>query len=750
MGIAAKLLNKNVRAHWQALVLSVAASCLVAMAGGACAREPMHPFSLEQLGQLSWAFDVQVAPAGARIAYLRMAYDVPSDSTTSELWVIDPDGRNNHRVDAADAGESSPVWSPGGDQLAFVGSKKDGGDTKWQIRIHDAGSHDTRVVATLAGALSELAWSPDGSRIAFAMFVPSAAAGSVAHLPESVLAGGWLDKVHVSDQLVYRLNGQGYVKKGYTHLFTVAVDRGTLTQVTHGDYNDALGGRNLTWSKDGKSLIFSAHRDDADPLHHFGRIQIYEVPAAGGEPRALTHGPGMHTAPTVSPDGKSVAYVGYTQQLTGVLEQTHLYVMNRDGSGQRQVLQLDRDVSDPAWGDEGLYFLYADAGVARLGYTTLSGSFRKLADIPTSFTVGDPYTYGQYSIAPQAGVFAFPLSTPESPANVAIGKLDHAGAKQAAVQQLTNLSGKVLEHTQFGKLKQMWFQSKHDGLRFQGWVLYPPNFSAHKTYPLILQIHGGPTGSYGPTFSSEDQYYAGLGYVVLYVNPRGSTSYGSKFTDLINHDFPNHDYDDLMSAVETLVASGYVDKSRMYISGLSYGGILTAWAIGHTHAFRAAAAAEIATNWYSWVLTADIGYSSVYTWFSGFPWDHLNEYMSRSPITYAGQIDTPTLIIHGGLDYLTPVDQSLQLYGALKMREVPALLVELPDVSHVVYEKPRAFIAKVGYMAGWFACFGGNTVGAHTCPYEAGGSASGHTKAHTRNAEPATAGGSRPPAPGVQ
>jgi acylaminoacyl-peptidase len=248
----------------------------------------------------------------------------------------------------------------------------------------------------------------------------------------------------------------------------------------------------------------------------------------------------------------------------------------------------------------------------------------------------------------------------------------------------------------------------------------PPGFNPAKKYPLVLEIHGGPSAAYGPVFSTEDQIYAALGYIVLYINPRGSTSYGPEFADLINDDYPDHDYDDLMSGVDAIIRRGHVDPKRLYVTGGSGGGVLTAWTVGHTHRFRAAVVDKPVINWYSWVLTADMGYIGMKYWMEGYPWDNLQHYMARSPISYVGNVKTPTMIIHGEVDYRTPAPSAIQFYTALKMLRVPAMLVRIPGASHEIVEKPRNLIAKLANITGWFACYGGQSVGEHACPYVKG------------------------------
>jgi acylaminoacyl-peptidase len=252
-------------------------------------------------------------------------------------------------------------------------------------------------------------------------------------------------------------------------------------------------------------------------------------------------------------------------------------------------------------------------------------------------------------------------------------------------------------------VEEIWYESSYDGRRIQGWIVTPPEFSPSRKYPLLLEIHGGPFANYGARFSTEIQLYAAAGYVVLYTNPRGSTSYGEEFGNLIHHAYPGYDYDDLMSGVDAVLERGYIDEENMFVTGGSGGGVLTSWIVGKTSRFKAAVAAKPVINWYSWALTAD-SYNFFYKyWFPGLPWDEPENYMKRSPLTYVGNVTTPTMLLTGEVDYRTPISESEQFYQALKLRKVDAALVRIPGASHGIASRPSNLIAKVAHILKWFA-----------------------------------------------
>ncbi|HYT59022.1 MAG TPA: prolyl oligopeptidase family serine peptidase, partial [Haliangiales bacterium] len=225
---------------------------------------------------------------------------------------------------------------------------------------------------------------------------------------------------------------------------------------------------------------------------------------------------------------------------------------------------------------------------------------------------------------------------------------------------------------------------------------------AQKKYPLTLEIHGGPFANYGDRFTSEIQLFAAAGYVVLYLNPRGSTSYGEEFGNLIHHNYPGQDFDDLMSGVDAVVQRGYIDAGNLFVTGGSGGGVLTSWIVGKTNRFRAAVVAKPVINWYSFVLTSD-DYNFFYRyWFPGFPWDHAEHYLKRSPLSLVGNVQTPTMLLTGETDYRTPISESEQFYQALKLRKVDTALVRLPETSHGMDSRPTQVISKVAHILKWF------------------------------------------------
>jgi dipeptidyl aminopeptidase/acylaminoacyl peptidase len=643
--------------------------------------EPMDVFGLE------YASDPRISPDGDRVVYQRNFMDVMSDMRRSNLWIVHADGSNHRPLTSGNYSDSSPRWSPDGERLLYVSNRE--GTAQLYLCWMDTGQ--TARLTQLGENPSGLAWSPDGKLIAFSMLVQEKREPFAA-MPSKPEGAEWAPPVKVIDRLIYRADGQGYLKQGHRQLFVLSSDGGTPRQLTRGPYHH---GGNLVFTPDGSSILFSANRNE-DWEYDTRNSEIYDVSVQDGTVRALTDRNGPDEYPAISPDGRRIAYLGFddTYQFYQV---KRLFVMNRDGSNSRLVSSaLDRDVQAPVWSDDGrgIFFQYDDEGQTKIAHMTLDGEVQDLVGSVGGMSLGRPYSDGQYSVASNSW-YAFTLSRPDAPSDVAIGR------RGTEAKSLTALNVDLLGHKELAAVEEIWYESSHDERRIQGWIAKPFGFDPSKKYPLLLEIHGGPVTNYGPHFSAEVQLYAAAGYVVLYTNPRGSNSYGQEFGNLIHRNYPGEDYDDLMSGVDAVIARGYIDDRNLFVTGGSGGGVLTSWVVGRTDRFRAAVSAKPVINWYSWVLTTDI--PSVYkSWFPGLPWEHEDHYMRRSPISLVGNVTTPTMVLTGEQDYRTPMSDSEQYYQALKLRKIDTALVRIPGASHGITDRPSHLIAKVANIVAWF------------------------------------------------
>jgi acylaminoacyl-peptidase len=649
---------------------------------------PLDLFELEYAGQ------PQISPDGKRVIYVRSFADVFTDQFHSNLWIIDADGSGHRPLTTGNRNDSSPRWSPDGARVAYISP----GERAPQLFVRWLDSGQTARLTNLAFPPERLAWSPDGRWIAFTTFVPTEPP-AVAELPEPPEGAEWAEGATVIDRLIYRFDQYGYLKPGFVHLFVVPAEGGTPRQISSGDFQHggptAAYAGDPVWTPDGKHILLSAARRDDWEFEMFD-TEIYEFSVADGSVRALTRRKGPDGNPAISSDGKKIAYLGFDERYQGY-QVSRLYVMDRDGGNSRVVsADLDRSVWSMRWAADGKGLLvhYDDEGNTWLGLMKLNGKLRPLAGNGGAPGWG-AYGGGDYST--NGRTYAYAWTRPQVPPSIAVGEL--SGGKPRVI---TSLNEDLLAHKGLAEAEEIWFESSHDGRKIQGWILKPPDFDPKQKYPLILEIHGGPFANYGPRFDPEFQLYAASGYVVLYVNPRGSTSYGEEFGNLIHHAYPGDDYYDLISGVDAVLARGYVDADNLFVTGGSGGGVLTCWLIGRTSRFRAAAAAYPVINWYSFLLTTDISSYVQKHWFPGPPWDHPEHYEKRSLLSVVKNVKTPTMLITGEDDYRTPISESEQYYQALKLLGVESVMVRVPDEPHGIADRPSHAMSKILHVIGWF------------------------------------------------
>lgn len=643
---------------------------------------------------LEYASEPQVSPDGQMVVYVRQWSDPMTDRRYSNIWLVRSDGSGHRPITSGKFTDGSPRWSPDGKRLAFTSNQ--GGSTQLYVRWMDTG--ESYVLTNSPTPPSAAEWSPDGTRIAFLQLVaqPPLVIGSPLRPPPGAT---WSAPPKYTDALVFRFNGVGEVPTGFVHAFVIRADGGAARQLTKGDFNHGglpWGGGSLAWGADGTEIVLAARRGER-PEWNSRESDLWAVSVKDGAMRRLTDRFGPDQSPTVSPDGRLIAYTGYDDRKQG-FQNTLLYVMNRDGSGKRAIsAKLDISVSSPAWAADGrgIYVQYDDKGNTKVGLITLDGALRVVASNLGSGT--SAYSGGSYSVA-RDGSVAFAMSTPAMPSNVGLVTT----AASAAPRVLTALNADLLASRTLGAVEEIWYESSRNKRKIQGWIVKPPGFDASRKYPLILEIHGGPFANYGDRFDEEKQVMAANGFVVLYTNPRGSTSYGEEFGNLIHHAYPGEDYHDLNSGVDAVIAKGYIDEKNLFVTGGSGGGVLTAWMIGHTDRFRAALAFYPVINWESFALTADMAPTAVNDWFPGLPWDFPENYAKRSLLSVVKNVKTPTLIMTGEEDFRTPMSESEQYYKALKMRNVETVLVRVPEEPHGIRRRPSHGAAKLTTLAGWF------------------------------------------------
>lgn len=650
------------------------------------AGEQSGRFTVGDIFDYEYVSDPQISPDGATIAYVRNFADIMTDKRYSNIWMINFDGTNHRPLTSGNFNDNSPRWSPDGTQLIYISNRND----TPQIHKRWMDSGQTVVLTNLQYPPAGISWSPDGKHIAFTSLVPFSPQ-KIADIPSGPPGAKWAEPAIVIDKMVYRFDKIGYLK-GVSHLFILPAEGGTPRQISSGEFDHRAP---LVWTPDNRYVILTANRKEKGEYEP-DDTEIFEFSVADGTAKALTHRHGPDSGPAISPDGRTIAYTGYDERYQGY-QVTKLYVMNRDGSKPRAVdTGLDRSVSSVEWAADGkgLYFAYSNRGNTKLGYSALDGRTEDLAkDMGSGVSA---YGGGEFSISPN-GHFALTYSRPGHPSDIAVGTITNP-----EVRIVTSVNEDILADKKLGECEDIWYKSSHDGRDIQGWIIKPPDFDPAKKYPLIIEIHGGPWADYGDRFDIEKQCMASNGYVVLYTNPRGSTSYGEEFGNLIHHAYPGDDFYDLNSGVDAVIEKGYIDEDNLFVTGGSGGGVLTCWMIGHTTRFRAAVTVYPVINWYSFVLTTDIPIWGVKHVLPGYPWDNVEHYESRSLLSVVKNVKTPTMVLCGEEDWRCPISESEQYYRALKLLGVESVLVRMPKEPHGIRIRPSHHISKIQHIIGWF------------------------------------------------
>jgi len=654
----------------------------------AIAQNQKSPFQPMDVFDLEYASNPQISPDGNQVVYRRMGFDIMKDREKGNLWIVNANGTSHRKLTSREVNETQARWSPTGDRIAFVSSTNEGSE----IYMYWMETGQIAKISQLEKSPASLTWSPDGKSLAFTMKVDTKPPVIIS-MPRKPKGADWAKPARITDRLKHESDGSGYIAPGFIHIFIIPAEGGAPRQLSSENYNQ---GGSLSFSPDSKAIYFSSNRHE-NWEYDFRNSEIYKVNIATKIISQLTTQQGPDYSPKVSPDGKKIAFLGYKDKVQ-THQNTVLYVMNADGSN-REIMssKLDRDVSNISWENsgKGLYFTYDDKGNTKVAHISMGGKITKIADNMGGTTIGRPYASGSYAVS-DTGVIIYTHTRPEYPSELAI--ID----QKKSLRLITNLNEDILAHREMGKTEEVWYKSTIDGRNIHGWIVKPPFYDPSKKYPLMVENHGGPILNYGDRFTAEIQLYAADGYVVFYPNPRGSTSYGEAFGNLLYHNYPGEDYNDVMDGVDFLIKEGIVDSEKLFVTGGSAGGIMTAWIIGKNNRFKAAVVAKPVINWISKTLVADNYYGYANSRYPGQPWESFDTYWKFSPISLVGNVETPTMVMVGMDDLRTPPSEAKQLYHALKLRKVETVLVEIQGASHGIAKKPSNLIRKVAHTLAWF------------------------------------------------
>ena len=686
------MLNKRNTGQVLAVLFSLVTSALAQSA---------EPFSAMDVFEIVYIKDPVVSPDGQHIAFNRGYMDVMTDRRRSALWVIDSDGQRLREVSKTGELIGSAAFSPSSDAIAFALMEKveEQGEVKDVPRLHLLGLSAEASVELGSGLLgpANLAFSPDGKWLAFTdpvAYEPE----PMGNMPAKPSGAKWAEPFIVETRDQYAADGAGFLPYITNQVFLVSTAGGPVRQVTEGHWDYASP---LTWLPDSSGLLTSINLKNEvnKPLD----TDVVRLDIDTGQITPLTSQLGPDVSPKVSPDGTRIAWMGYEEKHLSYQNQK-LYTAELDGSNVKGWTHgHDFSVFNFAWHPDGerIYIQYEEHGRNVLALLDEKGSINKLSDELAGWELDQPYTTGQFSA--NAGVVAFGRGDSTTLTELAVS--DDMGR----VKTITGFNKSLHESALFSAAEERWVESSFDQRNIQFWINYPPNFDPTQTYPLLLQIHGGPHAGYGPQFAANNQLYAAAGYVVVYSNPRGSTGYGEEFALTINHNFPSRDYDDLMDVVDATVSLGFIDEERLYVTGGSGGGVLTSWIVGKTDRFRAAVAVNPVINWISGGLTMDLNKLFVNYYYSHHPWNDPTDAWTRSPLSLVGKVTTPTMLMTGENDLRTPISEAEQYFNALKMEGVDTALVRVPGASHFIESRPSHLIAKVNAIIAWFERYAGPT-----------------------------------------
>ncbi len=643
----------------------------------------------------TWAFklitDMRLSPDGQRIAFTLETQDKELNEKRSAIWMLDVAEGTPRQFSSGTKHDTSPRWSADGRFLAFL---SDRADEKSQVWVMPADGGEARKLTKMKNGVNELCWSPDGAWIAFTSEIGPDGKITNDDEPKDAKARereerDEAERLRVVTRLQFRWDGRGLLE-GRSHLFKINVASGELVRLTDGDYHHG----EPAWSPDGRYIVVCSDRAEDRDANLSQDLWLID-PETKTE-RCLTDGTADVSLPAWSPDGQLIAYYMTPVLPRNSAANTHVMAIAREGGSPRDMSgHVDLDcrpamLTDLFWGGTSAPQWSADntwlyAVVTEHGSTNVF-RFPVAGGDPERVTEGGQHI-GLIAVPPDGRRLFTLLADVRNIWDIYQYDLDSL-PMAASGRRLTEVNASLLSQVDLVEPERFTFKGPDDW-EIDGWLYRPHGAEAGALYPLVLWIHGGPFSSYGSTFYLWAQVLAARGYAALYVNPRGSSGSGEAFAQAVDFDWGGKDYEDIMAGVDAAIARGGIDPERMAVTGGSYGGYMTNWIIGHTGRFKAAITLNSVTNLTSSFGTGDIDSTYAERQY-GLPWEAEAVYRERSPLTYAPNITTPTLIIHAENDYRCPIEQGEQLYVWLKkLGRAPVEFIRVPRSSHTINASPR-------------------------------------------------------------
>jgi dipeptidyl aminopeptidase/acylaminoacyl peptidase len=636
-----------------------------------------RPITFDDLISFGRVSDPQISPDGKMVAFVVAYHNKSENRTNSNIYLVSITGGEVKQLTSATGANHNPRWMPDGKAIAFI-STRDGESQIWSIPVTGG---EAKKVSNVSSGVSGLVVSSDGKWFAFSSEVYPDCPDDDCNRKMEEAAEKSKTRAKVFDKLPYRI-WNSWKDGKRSHLFVMPATGGKAVDLTPGDFDtppiDLGGNWDYAFSPDSKEIAFAKNPDEM--IATSTNNEIYVVPVGGGVEKKITDNPANDSQPLYSPDGKYIAY--RAMRRPGFEADQNRLILYERATGKTQNLTegIDYSVNDVAWSPDSRYLFFNADDKGNESIFRIS-----VRDKKVDVLVEKGYNH-TLRISPDGRTVVFIKEAINRPAEVHRMNVDGTG-----IRQLTTMNDERVGQLEMNPLEDFWFDGA-GGTKIHGWIVKPPNFELSRKYPMVYLIHGGPQGQWGNQFHYRwsAQMFAARGYIVVEVNPRGSTGYGQKFTDEISRDWGGKVYEDLMKGVDYVLKSyPFIDGNRMAAAGASYGGYMINWIAGHTDRFKCLVSHDGVFN------PASMYGTTEELWFveweyGGTPYTNRELYEKWSPLNYVSNFRTPMLVVHGQQDFRVDVSEGFQVFTALQRQGVKSKMLYFPDEGHWVTKPANA------------------------------------------------------------